>query len=75
MRVSFCVGKGCCPEAEFEDDKSITLTDERESGRHSIPFSKEQADKLADELVTRGYGADNKLSDSLVARNYTKVDG
>lgn len=52
-RVSFCVGKGgCCPEADFREDRSITISD---NGRH-VPFSKEQADKLADELYERGYG-------------------
>jgi hypothetical protein len=55
--VSFCVGSKCCPEADFEDDGSVLICDKRPDGQHLIPFSKAQADKLADELVARGYGS------------------
>jgi hypothetical protein len=50
-KVSLCSGGGCCPDATFEDDGSLTLTEDGVTLR-LIP---DAAKLLAEHLRIRGY--------------------
>ena len=49
--VKLCSGGGCCPDVEFMDDGSITLTEDGQK----IVMPIHTVERLFDELVKRGY--------------------
>jgi hypothetical protein len=49
--VSLCSGGGCCPDATFEQDGSVVLTEDGVS----MKLSESAAKLLAEHLRIRGY--------------------
>jgi len=46
-----CSGNGCCPDAEINEDRSVTLSE----GTFSLVLRPESAEKLARFLIEQGY--------------------
>lgn len=47
--IKMCRGKGCCPEAVFHDDGSITVQEHGEA----VHFSKEALEVFMEEVAKR----------------------